>query len=101
MDNTDSKGNLGSTRRDFIKKTSTIAAAVATTNLFRTPVYGQSQAPSTGKVIGANDRINVAVIGVGVGIGQNHFEGIHANAGENNTAIVAACDLFSKRREKC
>src|SRR5947209_5392959 len=103
MDNKESlsDGKTGSTRRDFLKKTSTIAAAVATTNLFRTPVYGQNQAPSTGRTIGANDRISVAVIGIGVGIGQNHLEGINQNAGENNVAVVAACDLFSKRREKC
>src|SRR6185437_5554940 len=98
MDNNSSSDiKTGSTRRDFIKKTSTLAAAVATTNLFRTPVYGQSQAPSTGRTIGANDRINVAVIGLGVGIGQNHLKGIHDNASANNVAIVAASDLFNKR----
>jgi len=53
----------GDTRRDFIKKTATVAAAVASTNIFRTPVYGASTAPSTGRVIGANDRI--VVIGPG------------------------------------
>src|SRR5271155_3209655 len=85
------------TRREFIKKTTTLAAAVATTNLFKTPVYGHSQAPSTGKVIGANDRISVAVIGLGVGIGQNHLKGINDNASANNTQVTAACDLFNKR----
>jgi predicted dehydrogenase len=88
-----------STRREFIKKTSTAAAIVATTNLFKTPVYGQSQAPSTGRTIGANDRINVAVIGLGVGIGQNHLKGIHDNESANNVQVVAASDLFSKRRD--
>ena len=72
MDTNENKPGPGvTTRRDFIKKTSTLAAAVAATNLFKTPVYGQSQAPSTGRVIGANDRISVAVIGLGVGIGQS------------------------------
>ncbi len=100
MDNNENKPASGlGTRRDFIKKTSTAAAVVATTNLFKTPVYGQNQAPSTGKVIGANDRISVAVIGVGAGIGQNHLEGIHKNAGDNNVVVAAACDLFSKRRD--
>ncbi|HWF19106.1 MAG TPA: Gfo/Idh/MocA family oxidoreductase, partial [Verrucomicrobiae bacterium] len=103
MDTKDSMsdGKLGTTRRDFLKKTTTIAAAVATTNLFKTPVYGQNQAPSTGRTIGANDRINVAVIGIGVGIGQNHLKGINDNAAENNVAVVAASDLFSKRRDMC
>ena len=41
----------GVPRRDFIKKPATAAAAVATTSLFRTPVYGQNQAPSPGHQI--------------------------------------------------
>jgi predicted dehydrogenase len=87
------------TRREFIKKTSTFAAAVATANFLKTPVYGQSQAPSSGRVIGANDRIAVAVIGVGYGIGQNHFQEMHKRAGENNIVMAAASDVFSKRRD--
>src|SRR5213596_1689085 len=89
----------GDTRRDFIKKTATAAAAVAATGIIRTPVYGQSSAPSTGRVIGANDRIAVAVIGVGYGIGKNHLEGIHKDASQNNVVVAAACDLFNKRRD--
>lgn len=89
----------GETRRNFIKKTATAAAVVAGTGLFKTPVYGQSSSPSTGRVIGANDRIAVAVIGVGAGIGKNHFEGIHKNASANNVAMAGACDLFNKRRD--
>ena len=87
------------TRREFIKKTTTAAAVVATANLFKTPVYGQSQAPSPGRVIGANDRIGVAVIGVGFGIGKNHLEGIHKEASGNNVVMVGASDLFNKRRD--
>ncbi|MBM3836109.1 MAG: Gfo/Idh/MocA family oxidoreductase [Verrucomicrobia bacterium] len=89
----------GDTRRDFIKKAATAAAAVATVNAFKTPVYGQNQAPSSGRVIGANDRIGVAVIGVGEGIGKNHHEGIYKNAAANNVVVAAACDLFNKRRD--
>ena len=43
------------TRRSFLKKSATAAAVVAATNPFITPVYGQNQAPSKGRVIGAND----------------------------------------------
>jgi predicted dehydrogenase len=88
----------GETRRDFIKKAATVSAAVAATGILKTPVYGQSTAPSTGKVLGANDRISVAVIGVGNGIGMNHLEGIHKFASENNVVVGGACDLFNKRR---
>ena len=88
----------GATRRDFIKKTATAAAAVAATGMFKTPVYGQSTAPSTGRVIGANDRIAVAYIGVG-GQGMAHVRHQKTHAGENNIAQVAVCDLWQKRLE--
>ena len=86
------------TRRDFIKKTSTAAAVVTAASVFKTPVYGQNQAPSPGRVIGANDRIIVGFIGVG-GQGMAHVRSMKANAGENNIAQVAVCDV-SKRRIK-
>ena len=100
MDNKASKSTVGGdSRRSFIKKTAAVTAAVAATGIVKTPVYGQNTAPSTGRVIGANDRIAVAVIGVGYGIGKNHLEGIHKNASQNNVVVAAACDLFSKRRD--
>jgi len=97
MENNPTSSPGGLPRRDFIKKTAAAAAAVATTPLLRTPVYGQSQAPSA-NVTGANNRIGVAVVGVGFGIGQNHLIGIHEKSNENNAAVVAACDVFNKRR---
>jgi len=99
MDNTISKPPAGGdTRRSFIKKTATAAAAVAATGIIKTPVYGQSTAPSTGRVIGANDRIAVAIVGVGYGIGQNHIMGIQQDAKKNNTVMAAACDVYAQRR---
>jgi predicted dehydrogenase len=90
----------GLPRREFIKKTATAAAGIAAaSSVLKTPVYGQNQAPSPGRVIGANDRINVAVIGVGYGIGKDHLQGMHGKAGENNITVAAACDLFNKRRD--
>src|SRR5678816_4875668 len=98
METTESPKMAGLPRREFIKKSAAAAAAVASTSLLKTPVYGQSQAPSA-NVTGANNRIAVAVVGLGVGIGQDHFDGIHEKANENNTVMAAACDLFSERRE--
>jgi predicted dehydrogenase len=109
MDNKETQPKSGlATRRDFIKKTSTAAAVVAslgvlpgctTTNSHKTPVYGQNQAPSTGRVIGANDRISIGIIGIGAGIGQNHLLGIKAKGAKNNVDLAAACDLFKQRRD--
>jgi predicted dehydrogenase len=99
MDTKDNKPLAGGdTRRDFIKKTAVATAAVATTNIFRTPVYGQNKAPSTGKVIGANDRIVVGHIGVG-GQGMAHVRHIKTHASENNIAQSAVCDVWKKRIE--
>ncbi len=98
MDNNVTSSSSALPRRDFIKKTAAAAAVVAATPLLKTPVYGQNQAPSPGRVIGANDRIGVAIVGVGFGIGQNHLVGIQEKASENNTQIVAASDVFNKRR---
>ena len=100
MNKNQTPSSVGSgSRREFIKKTSTLAAAVAVGNIFKTPVYGQNQAPSPGGVVGANDRIHVAVVGVGYGIGKDHLQGIHNAATSNNTVVAGACDLFNKRRD--
>src|ERR1035438_8400314 len=97
MENNVTPSSSALPRRDFLKKTATVAAAVAAAPLLKTSVYGQNQAPSA-NVAGANNRIQVAVVGVGFGIGQNHLTGIQEKANENNTVITAACDVFSKRR---
>jgi predicted dehydrogenase len=88
----------GATRREFIKKSTLAAAAVASTNIFKTPVYGQNQAPSPGSVVGANNRLRVAYIGTG-NQGQLHINTQKANATANNIEQVALCDLSKQRRE--
>ncbi len=93
--NSSSAGKQSETRRSFIKKTATAAAAVSAVNIFKTPVYGQNQAPSPGKVIGANDRINVAYVGVGKQ-GTVHVVLEKEHAQDNNIAQVAMCDLYDK-----
>lgn len=84
-------------RRAFIRTTAAAAAAVASTNILRTPVYGQSTAPSAGKVLGANNRIVVGYIGVG-GQGMAHVRQMKTHASANNVAQVAVCDVWEKRR---
>lgn len=84
-----------STRREFIRKTAGAAAVVAATPLFRPTVYGQ--APSTGKVLGANDRINIGYIGVGNQGLNIHVNLLKKSAAANNIAQVAVCDVWPKR----
>src|SRR2546428_13792699 len=88
----------GETRREFNKKGATAAAAVAATGIFKTPIYGQSTAPSPGRVIGANDRIVVGYIGVG-GQGMAHVRAQKAHASENNIVQAAVCEVWKKRIE--
>src|ERR1051325_5719213 len=83
-------------RRSFLKKAATVAAAASTTNLLKTPVYGQSQAPSPGRVLGANDRIAVAYVGVG-SQGMAHVRHQKENARDNNIIQAAVCDVYQKR----
>ncbi len=98
MDNKTTKPTAGgNSRRDFLKKSGTAAAVFAAGGLFKTPVYGQSTAPSTGRVIGANDRIVLGFIGLG-GQGLNsHLKPIVSNAQQHNVSVAAVCDLSKTR----
>lgn len=89
------------TRRSFIKKAATAATAAAAvgTNIFKTPVYGQTQAPSPGRVIGANDRIVVGFVGTGKQ-GRTHVRSQRGHAADNNIAIAAVSDLYTKNLER-
>src|ERR1051325_5996862 len=90
----------GNSRRDFIKKAATAAAAVATARLFKTPVYGQNQAPSTGRVIGANDRIVLGFVGLGNQGLNSHLKPMLQNAQANNITVAGLCDVSKHRLEE-
>ena len=85
------------TRRDFIKKTATVTAAVAAANVLKTPVYGQNQAPSA-NVTGSNNKLNVGFIGVG-GQGMAHVRSMKSHMNESNCDLVAVNDVWTKRVE--
>ncbi len=83
-------------RRDFLK---TVGVAGATLGAARS-AWAAKSSGKTGRVIGANDRINVGVIGCG-GRGPyvaNYF----ARVGRENNAcqIVAVCDVYEKRKRE-
>jgi len=83
------------TRRSFLRKAAVAAAAASSVNFLRTPVYGQSQAPSA-NVTGANNRIVVGYIGCGAQ-GMAHVGHQKQHAQENNIVQAAVCDLYEKR----
>lgn len=78
------------TRREFLKQASTATVAAVATTALRSPVF--AQAPSPGRVIGANDRLVVAVIGLGRGMGH-----ITGHMGVNNVEIGYLCEADSNR----
>ena len=95
------KSASGSNRRRFIKQAAAATTAVAGSgNIIKTPVYGQSQAPSTGRVLGANDRVNVGFVGVGNQGFNTHVRQIKNNAAKHNAQAAAACDVFSEYRDR-
>lgn len=92
--NNDAKpiANAGESRRSFIKKTATLAAAVTTPVFLKPTVYGQ--APSA-NVTGANNRIVMGVIGTGKQ-GTHHLQIFKAEASAQNVVVGAVCDLYQK-----
>ncbi len=76
------------TRREFIQK-GVSAGAVATA----------FTAASHARVIGANDKIRVGLIGCG-GRGSYHLGWVHRTVPETKAEVVAACDIWNKKRDR-
>jgi len=79
------------TRRDFIKKTSAVATGLALSNL------GVLRPE---RVLGANDRVRVAVVGPGDRAKDALIPAFAKLAGGLNFEIVAVCDIWNKRRDE-
>jgi predicted dehydrogenase len=83
-------------RRDFLKRTGSLGAGAALASQAFSKAASKMN-PS--RVIGANDRINIGLIGCG-GRGSDDAESFTKFAAENNNAcqIVAVCDVYEKRK---
>jgi predicted dehydrogenase len=82
------------TRRDFIGKTAAgIAGAAVTSNAY------SMNAASYKRIIGANDRINIAFLGCGDRSG-GHLEMVKSSEKDKNLSVVAVCDIWKYNREK-
>ena len=71
-------------RRQFIK------SAAATSALAAMP------AASWARVLGSNDRLNLAVIGTG-GMGHSHLHGLMDRRERDNLAVIRVCDVYRRR----
>ncbi len=72
-------------RREFLK-TSAVSAGIFT-------------AASRARVLGANDRLNVGLIGCG-GMGNSHLNDLLGKADEYQCKVVAVCDVYRRRLNK-
>jgi predicted dehydrogenase len=82
---------MSSNRRDFLKKVTTGAAGVAVGG----SVMGMS-AGSYGRILGANDRINVCIMGLGRRLGAFIPP---VSKKENNVRLLYLCDVMKSQRE--
>src|SRR5437773_8026048 len=71
-------------RRTFVKATAATAAATA---------FGYA---TTARVLGANDRINFAVIGCG-GMGSGHLGSLVKRSNDDNIKVLAVSDVYQRR----
>ena len=86
------KTRLLNSRRDFIKKTATVSSAMVFGGVL--PMFN---AKSYSRIKGANDRINISVMGVnsrGNALAQNF-------AIQNNCDVIHVCDVDTRAITKC
>jgi predicted dehydrogenase len=91
-------------RREFVQKAALAGAAVGVAGR---AIAAKPGKPAGGRVIGANDRINVAGIGVGLRGGGLLTVFTELSERDKTCQVVAACDVYRKRareageRAKC
>ncbi len=78
-------------RRDFVK---TAVGAGTALSLGRS-LAAQSQ----GRVIGANDKINLGLIGVGIRGGGLLRQFMRIGEGDGKSQLMAVCDVYEKRKQ--
>ena len=71
------------TRRGFLQGTAAASAWLLTPRLL-------------GNVLGANDRLNLGVIGTG-GMGTAHLRGLTERRERDNVKVIRVCDLYRRR----
>ena len=80
----------------------TILTALTRRGFLQTPAAASAWfvAPRLmGNVLGANDRLNLAVIGT-VGMGTAHLRGLTERHDRDNVKVIRVCDLYRRRLNK-
>jgi predicted dehydrogenase len=95
---TDERPRSEASRREFLKTTSTLTLSAVAASLLPRSAGAFGFAPAVSKrVIGANDRIRVGMVGV-KGMGAGHIKHILEGMPDANVEIAAVCDVWEKAR---
>lgn len=87
------------TRRDFLKTTGAATITAAAGSALLGTAEAKAGPAVSARVLGANDRIQVAVIGV-KGMGGGHLKHILEEMPGENVEITAICDVWEQARLK-
>ena len=87
------------TRRDFMRQVGTVAAAGAVASAAE--LQGAAQTAATkGRILGANDRINVGFIGCGGRMNAHIRRVMERNKERGDVQAVAVNDIWDKRKQR-
>ena len=87
-------------RRDFLKTATASGVVAATTLMSVERAAAMPRIAVTGRVIGANDRVRVGLVGV-KGMGGGHLRNLVGDEmKEDNVSVVAVCDLWETARQR-
>lgn len=87
-------------RRDFLKTATASGVVAATTLMAVERTAATARVAVTGRVIGANDRIRVGLVGV-KGMGGGHLRNLVGDEmKEDNVAVAGVCDLWETARQR-
>jgi predicted dehydrogenase len=86
-------GSSNFDRRDFLRQAGVVGAALGPVRA----AFAKASSRASGRVLGANDRINIGVIGVG-GRGSGDAASFAKIGADNNSCqVVAVADCYQKR----
>lgn len=86
--------NTNISRRKFVKGVAGSTAGVA--------IFGSSlamSAASYSRIVGANERLNIGVVGCGI-MGNEHMNALLQMKKSDNIDITAVCDIYTKRLDQ-
>ena len=88
------------TRRDFMRQVGAVAAAGAVASASDAAAARQAPLPARGRVIGANDRINVGFVGCGGRMNTHIRRVMERNKERGDVQAVAVNDIWDKRKQR-